>query len=54
MLGYTLKVRPYESDVLNRQEIINEFFTLMTAYMMCLFSDFISDEEKVGGENLKY
>lgn len=49
-----MNVRPYETDVLNWQEIINEFFNLMTAYMMCLFSDFISDEEKVGGENLKY
>ena len=54
MLGYIIVVRPYENDVLNLQEMINEVFTLLTAYMMCLFSDFISDEEEVEGKNFKY
>ena len=53
-LGYTIVVKPYQSDVQNLQEILNELFTLITAYMMLLFTDFISDEEEVGGKNLKY
>ena len=53
-LGYTIVVRPYQSDVQNLQEIVNEFFTLMTAYIMILFTDFISDEEEVAGKNLKF
>ena len=53
-LGYTIVVRPYQSDVQNLQEILNELFTLITAYLMLLFTDFISDEEEVGGKNLKF
>ena len=53
-LGYTIVVRPYQSDVQNLQEIVNELFTLISAYMMLLFTDLISDEEEVGGKNLKY
>ena len=44
ILVYGIIYRPYENDVLTFQEICNESFTLLSAYHMLLFTDFIPDD----------
>ena len=44
MLLYAVMVRPYENAVLNRQEIVNELFILLTSYFMLAFSGWIPDD----------
>ncbi len=55
ILIYAIAYIPYESDLLNFQEICNESFTLLSAYNMILFTDFIADDATVlnTGKNLK-
>ena len=55
ILIYAIAYIPYESDLLNFQEICNESFTLLSAYNMLLFTDFIADDATVlnTGKNLK-
>jgi hypothetical protein len=43
MLVYVLEVRPYEDEKLNKQEIVNELFILVTGYYMLLFTDLVPD-----------
>ena len=55
ILIYAITYRPYESDVLTFQEICNETFTLLSAYHMLLFTDYVSDDETTTtGKNLKH
>jgi len=43
-LVYAIEVRPYKDDRLNQQEIVNEFFTWLTAYYMLIFSNWVPDD----------
>ena len=52
MLIYAISVKPYEDRVLNRQEVTNELFILLTGYFMLMFSGWIPDEEKIAGLEL--
>jgi len=52
MLIYTDLVKPYENEILNKQEISNEFFILESSYFMLVFSGWIPDDQKLTGTNL--
>lgn len=56
ILIYAVIYRPYESDLLNFQEICNESFTLLSAYHMLLFTDYIAIDATFlnTGKNLKH
>jgi len=44
MLNYAIRVRPYEDDRLNQQEILNELFVWLTSYYMMIFSNWVPDD----------
>ena len=44
MLIYAIQVRPYENQTLNKQDISNEFFILVSSYFMLVFSEWIPDD----------
>jgi len=52
MVLYVTKVKPYKNETLNKQEILNELFTLGSSYFMLIFSDWIPHEQKLTGTNL--
>jgi len=49
---YTILVKPYENETLNKQEILNELFILVSSYFMLAFSEWIPDDQKLTGTNL--
>jgi len=53
MLVYSFTVRPFAEPGLNAQECINETITLVTAYMMVLFTNLVPNTARVGGMNVK-
>jgi hypothetical protein len=48
-LIYVIQVRPYDNEMLNTQEIINECFILVSSYFMLIFSDWIPNTEELTG-----
>ena len=52
MVLYTISVKPYENETLNKQEISNEFFILASSYFMLIFSGWIPDDQLLTGTNL--
>jgi len=42
-LWYLVSVRPFNNELNNRLEILNEFVVLGTSYLLFIFSDFVDD-----------
>ena len=54
MLIYAITIRPYIDDTLNKQQIVNETFVLLSAYMIIMFSDYVPDDAIISGTKLKF
>lgn len=52
MLMYATMVKPYDNPTLNRQEVTNELFILVTSYFMLTFTDWIPPEQILTGTDL--
>jgi hypothetical protein len=52
MVIYGILVKPYENETLNKQEISNELYILVSSYFMLIFSGWIPDDQKLTGTNL--
>ena len=52
MVLYTTLVKPFKNETLNKQEISNEFFILVSSYFMLIFSRWIPDDQLLTGTNL--
>lgn len=48
-LMYAIQVKPYDNEDLNKQEVINEIFVLISSYFMLIFSDWIPNNEELTG-----
>ena len=44
-LRYLLLNKPYESNVLNNFEIMNEIFTFLNGYSLIIYSDYVNNPE---------